>query len=74
MIASGRVHIPVAATYPISSINRLSRMRNGAEKSFWTLPDHLPDLGIEHSIWPPRSRSTASIERSMSIKLPFRPG
>jgi hypothetical protein len=41
-------------------------MRNRAERSFWTLPDHLPDLGIEHSIWPPRSRSTASIERSMS--------
>ena len=33
-------------------------MRNGAERSFWTLPDHLPDLGIEHSIRPPRSRST----------------
>ena len=78
MIASGPVHIPVAAQWPRPTpsprSNSLSPMRCRAEKSFWTLPDHPPDLGIEHSIWPPRSRSTASIERSMSIRLPFRPG
>src|SRR5713101_8207740 len=43
MIASGRLHIPVAGTYPLS---KLSRTRNAAERSFWTLPDHPPDLGI----------------------------
>jgi hypothetical protein len=78
MIASGPVHIPVAAQWPRPTpsprSNSLSPMRCRAEKSFWMLPDHPPDLGIEHSIWPPRSRSTASIERSMSIRLPFRPG
>jgi hypothetical protein len=25
-------------------------MCNAAERSFWTSPDHPPDLGIEHSI------------------------
>jgi hypothetical protein len=52
MIASGRLHIPVAATYPMSSIKQAVAHAQRAEKSFWTLPDHLPDLGIEHSIWP----------------------
>ncbi len=46
MIASGRLHIPVAATYPLSSIKKPSRMRNAAERSFWTLPDRPPDFGI----------------------------
>ena len=44
MIASGRVHVPVARTYPPSK--KLSHMRNAAERSFWTLPNHPPDLGI----------------------------
>jgi hypothetical protein len=43
MIASGRVHIPVAATYPLFSIKEAVTLRNAAERSFWTLPDHLPD-------------------------------
>src|SRR6266853_1700874 len=36
MIASGRMHIPVAATYPSRPSRKPSRMRNAAEKFFWT--------------------------------------
>jgi hypothetical protein len=39
MIASGRVRIPVAATYPSLRSKKLSRMRNAAERSFWMSPD-----------------------------------
>ena len=46
MIASGRVHIPVATTIPFPRSKTLSRMRNAAERFSLTSPDHLPDLGI----------------------------
>jgi NADPH:quinone reductase-like Zn-dependent oxidoreductase len=37
MIASGRMHIPVAATYPSRPSRKPSRMRNAAERFFWTV-------------------------------------
>jgi NADPH:quinone reductase-like Zn-dependent oxidoreductase len=61
MIASGQVHIPVAATYPFPPSKTLSRVRNAAERSFSTLPDHPPDLGMGFRYGHHDLRSTASI-------------
>jgi predicted helicase len=47
---------PASCTYqwrqptPSPPSKKPSRMRNAAERSFWTLPDHPPDLGNRHLI------------------------
>jgi hypothetical protein len=65
MIASGRLHIPVAGTYPSPPSKKLSRMRNAAERSFWTLPDHPPDLGTGISSLRPSGRPGLLVRRAL---------
>jgi NADPH:quinone reductase-like Zn-dependent oxidoreductase len=46
MIASGRSTSQWPKPTPSPPSKKLSRTRNAGERSFWTLPDHLPDLQI----------------------------